>query len=154
EGAAEVVPKDASGRPRGARPTAKALFAAGICIPRGLPGGGGTLRQDELLASHVVVSLVLTSAVELSGLLVWSLLTSFSLPAACGLLYPNIASVGCSLMTEAELDPFDTRASSVLFPLSAITAAAPIPIPNSTEKNAVRTSRRKRGVGDKKPNSG
>jgi len=43
-----------------------------------------------------------------------------------------------------ELTPWDTRASSALFPLSAITAAAPIPIPNSTEKNAVRSSRRKR----------
>jgi hypothetical protein len=93
--------------------------------------------------------------VDPSGLLLWSLLTSFSMPAACGLLYPNIASVGRSLMTEVDLDPFDTRASSaLLFPLSAITAAAPIPIPNSTEKNAIRSSRRKRGVGDKKPNSG
>jgi hypothetical protein len=33
-------------------------------------------------------------------------------------------------------------------------AAAPMPIPNNTEKNAVRSSRRKRGVGDKQPNSG
>jgi hypothetical protein len=30
------------------------------------------------------------------------------------------------------------------------TAAAPIPIPNRTEKNAIRSSRRNRGVGDKK----
>src|SRR5256885_12496284 len=64
EGAAEVVPRDASGRPRGARPTAKTSFAAGICIPRGLPAGRGTL-QDELMPSHVVAALVLASALEL-----------------------------------------------------------------------------------------
>jgi hypothetical protein len=58
-------------------------------------------------------------------------------------------------MTGAELAPCETRASSaLLFPLIAITAAAPIPIPNNTEKNAIRSSRRKRGVGDKRPNSG
>jgi hypothetical protein len=56
EGAAEVVPADASGRPIGARPMAKASFAAGM---RGLPSGEGTLRQDELLPLHVVVALVL-----------------------------------------------------------------------------------------------
>jgi hypothetical protein len=37
----------------------------------------------------------------------------------------------------------------LLFPLRAIIAAAPIPIPNSSERNAVRRSRRNRGVGDK-----
>src|SRR6266487_3258991 len=52
-------------------------------------------------------------------------------------------------MTDAELPPCGPRVSSpLLFPLSAITAAAPIPIPNSSEKNAVRRSRRNRGVGD------
>jgi hypothetical protein len=49
----------------------------------------------------------------------------------------------------------DTPASSAcLFPLSAISAAAPIPIPSRSEKHAVRSSRRNRGVGDKTPNSG
>jgi hypothetical protein len=57
-------------------------------------------------------------------------------------------------MADAELNS-DTRASSAgLFPLRAITAAAPIAIPNSTEKNAIRSSRRNRGVGDNNPNSG
>jgi len=103
---------------------AKASFAAGIGIPRGLPAAEGTLRQAELLTSHVVVAFVLwfselASGVDPSGLLVCS---------------------GAS--------------SLLLLPLSAIMAAAPIPIPNSTEKNAVRSSRRSRGVGDKKPNSG
>jgi hypothetical protein len=57
-------------------------------------------------------------------------------------------------MTEVELSP-DTRASSaVLFSRRKITAAAPIAIPNSTEKNAIRSSRRNRGVGDNNPNSG
>jgi hypothetical protein len=60
-----------------------------------------------------------------------------------------------SWMTEVEPTACDTRASSaVSFPLRAITAAAPIPIPNSTDKNAVRSSRRKRGMGDNNPNSG
>jgi pimeloyl-ACP methyl ester carboxylesterase len=45
-------------------------------------------------------------------------------------------------------------ASPLLFPLSAIIAVAPIPIPNSSDRSAVRRSRRNRGVGDKKPNSG
>jgi hypothetical protein len=58
-------------------------------------------------------------------------------------------------MTGVELAPCETRASSsLLFPLIAITAAAPIPIPNDTEKNAIRSSRRKRGEGDNNPNSG
>jgi hypothetical protein len=76
------------------------------------------------------------------------------MPAGCGLFSSNTTSVGSSLMTDAVLPPCDPRVSSpLLFPLSAITAAAPIPIPKSTEKNAVRRSRRNRGVGDKKPNS-
>jgi hypothetical protein len=53
-----------------------------------------------------------------------------------------------------EFTPRGTGASSVLLPLSAMMAAAPMPIPNNTEKNAVRSSRRKRGVGDNQPNSG
>jgi hypothetical protein len=57
--------------------------------------------------------------------------------------------------TAPAFTPRGTAASSVLLlPLSAIMAAAPMPIPNNTEKNAVRSSRRKRGVGDKQPNSG
>src|SRR6266542_3232964 len=50
-GAAEIIPADASERPRGARPMAKASFAAGVRFARGL------LPQDELLPSHVVVAL-------------------------------------------------------------------------------------------------
>ena len=70
---------------------AKASFAAGIRIARGLLPGWGMLPQDELLPQHVVVAFVLwfsalVSAVDLSGSLVWSLLVSFSIPAACGLL--------------------------------------------------------------------
>jgi hypothetical protein len=95
------------------------------------------------------------SVVEPSGLLVSALLTSFAMLAACGLLSPNTASAAGSLMTDAELTPRDTSAlSALLLRLSAITMAAPIPIPNSTEKKAIRSSRRNRGVGDKKPNSG
>jgi hypothetical protein len=82
-GAAEIIPADASERPRGARPIAKASFAAGVRFARGL------LPQDELLPSHVVVALglwfsELASAVDLSGLPVWSLSSSCSI--ACGLL--------------------------------------------------------------------
>jgi hypothetical protein len=57
-------------------------------------------------------------------------------------------------MTDAELSPDTCASSAVLFPLKAITAAAPIAVPSSTEKNTIRKSRRKRGVGDNKPNSG
>jgi hypothetical protein len=62
---------------------AKASFAAGARFARGL------LPQDGLLPSHVVVALglwfsELASAVDLSGLPLWSLLSSFSI--ACGLL--------------------------------------------------------------------
>jgi len=57
--------------------------------------------------------------------------------------------------TASAFPPRGTAASSVLLlPLNAIMAAAPMPIPNNTEKNAVRSSRRKRGVGDNQPNSG
>jgi hypothetical protein len=38
--------------------------------------------------------------------------------------------------------------------LSAVTAATPIPIPNSNDKNPSRTSRRKREVGARQANSG
>jgi hypothetical protein len=130
---------------------AGASFAAGIRITRGLLAPGGMLPQEEL-PSHVLVAFdlwfsELALAADPFGLLVSSLLRSFSMPAA--------GSVQSSLMTEVEPTACDTRASSaVSFPLRAITTAAPIPIPNSTDKNAVRSSRRKRGMGDNNPNSG
>jgi hypothetical protein len=109
------------------------------------------LPQEEL-PSHVVVAFVLwfselALAADSFSLPVWSLLRSFSMPGA--------GSVRSSLMTEAEPTACGTGASSaVSFPLRAIMTAAPIPIPNSTEKNAIRSSRRKRGIGDNNPNSG
>jgi hypothetical protein len=65
---------------------ARASFAAGTRILRGLAAGRGMVRQAALLPSHVVVALVrfleLASAANPSGLLVWPLLTSSStLPA-------------------------------------------------------------------------
>ena len=104
------------------------------------------MPQEGLAPSHVVVVLglsfsELTCALGPSDLLVCSF-TSL----------PNAAYVACSL--KAALTP-DTRASlAVSVPRRAITAAAPIAIPISTEKNAIRNSRRNRGVCDSNPNSG
>jgi hypothetical protein len=65
---------------------AGASFAAGIRIARASLTAGGMLPQEEL-PSHVVLAFVLwfsevALAVEPFGLLVWSLLSSFSMPAA------------------------------------------------------------------------
>ena len=83
----------------------EASFAAGIRIARGFLAPGTTLPQDALLPSHVVEFVLwfseLASAMGPSCVLVWSLLSSFSMPAACGLLEPNTGSVRSSTYDRA-----------------------------------------------------